>query len=130
MYLKFQPLSTKLSKSKRAFVVLQVDINLLTSTTPSDYAQTAFNNFQYKLFYLDISSASSIEMNLQDFRRLVLHSYYDLFSLCINNKTIDAVVIDCCAAYADLIIARDKYLYGLLTVVSGLAVCVKSKQML
>ncbi|KAJ8719147.1 hypothetical protein PYW07_016703 [Mythimna separata] len=48
----------------------KVDVNLLTSTTPSDYVQTSFNNFQYKLFFLDISSASSIEMNLQDFRRM------------------------------------------------------------
>lgn len=48
----------------------KVDINLLTSTTPSEYATTSFNSFQYKLFYLDISGASSIEMNLQDFRRM------------------------------------------------------------
>ncbi|CAH0674102.1 unnamed protein product [Spodoptera exigua] len=48
----------------------KVDINLLTSTPTSDYGMQSFNNFQYKLFYLDISSASSIEMNLQDFRRM------------------------------------------------------------
>ncbi|XP_026747027.1 chaoptin-like isoform X1 [Trichoplusia ni] len=48
----------------------KVDINLLTSSTPSEYSTSSFNNFQYKLFYLDISSASSIEMSLQDFRRM------------------------------------------------------------
>ncbi|XP_075975754.1 leucine rich repeat containing G protein-coupled receptor chaoptin isoform X2 [Anticarsia gemmatalis] len=48
----------------------KVDINLLTSTSPSEYTMTSFNNFQYKLFYLDISGASSIEMSLQDFRRM------------------------------------------------------------
>ncbi|XP_037296903.1 chaoptin isoform X2 [Manduca sexta] len=48
----------------------KVDINLLTSTTPSDFSPASFNNFQYKLFYLDISGANSIEMTLQDVRRM------------------------------------------------------------
>lgn len=63
-------------------LLFQVDVNQLTSTTPSEYATTAFNNFQYKLFYLDISSASSIEMSLQDFRRLVRFIY--IYSLSVS----------------------------------------------
>ncbi|KAG7309738.1 hypothetical protein JYU34_004236 [Plutella xylostella] len=48
----------------------RVDINLLSMSTPSDYAQSSFSNFQYKLFYLDVSGASSIDMTLQDVRRM------------------------------------------------------------
>ncbi|XP_049693119.2 chaoptin isoform X2 [Helicoverpa armigera] len=59
----------------------KVDVNLLTSTTPSEYSTTSFNNFQYKLFYLDISSASSIEMSLQDFRRMRSLRYLSISKL-------------------------------------------------
>ncbi|RVE54580.1 hypothetical protein evm_000701 [Chilo suppressalis] len=48
----------------------KVDINLLATNTPTDYAMTAFNNFQYKLFFLDVSGANSMEMGLQDVRRM------------------------------------------------------------
>ncbi|KAJ2947575.1 hypothetical protein O0L34_g17368 [Tuta absoluta] len=52
----------------------KVDITLLTSNSPSeyvsDYGQSSFSNFQYKLFSLDISGAASIEMSLQDVRRM------------------------------------------------------------
>ncbi|XP_026759596.1 chaoptin isoform X2 [Galleria mellonella] len=48
----------------------KVDINLLASNIPSEYAQLSFNNFQYRLFNLDISGSSSIEMSLQDIRRM------------------------------------------------------------
>ncbi|XP_053605406.1 chaoptin isoform X2 [Plodia interpunctella] len=48
----------------------RVDMNLLTSNYPSEYPQSGFNNFQYKLFSLDISGTSPMEMSLQDFRRM------------------------------------------------------------
>ncbi|CAB3222289.1 unnamed protein product [Arctia plantaginis] len=48
----------------------KVDVNVLTSSSPSEYAMASISTFQYKLFYLDISGASSIEANLQDFRRM------------------------------------------------------------
>ncbi|KAM3959736.1 leucine rich repeat containing G protein-coupled receptor chaoptin [Aphomia sociella] len=48
----------------------KVDINLLATNVPSEYGQMSFNNFQYRLFNLDISGASSIEMSLQDIRRM------------------------------------------------------------
>ncbi|XP_013188195.1 chaoptin isoform X2 [Amyelois transitella] len=48
----------------------RVDMNLLTSNIPAEYAQSGFNNFQYKLFSLDISGTSPMEMSLQDFRRM------------------------------------------------------------
>ncbi|XP_063392648.1 chaoptin isoform X1 [Cydia fagiglandana] len=48
----------------------KVDINLIATNTPSEFSQANFNNFQYKLFYLDVSGASSIEMSIQDVRRM------------------------------------------------------------
>ncbi|XP_072949975.1 chaoptin isoform X2 [Epargyreus clarus] len=48
----------------------KVDTNLLSSNIPSEYSITSFNNFQYKLFYLDISGSSSMEMTLQDIRKM------------------------------------------------------------
>ncbi|KAL4716304.1 hypothetical protein ACJJTC_014784 [Scirpophaga incertulas] len=49
----------------------KVDINLLaTNTAPADYSMNTFNNFQYKLFSLDVSGDNSIEMSLQDVRRM------------------------------------------------------------
>ncbi|KAI8420728.1 hypothetical protein MSG28_007951 [Choristoneura fumiferana] len=48
----------------------KVDINLIATNIPSEYSQISFNNFQYKLFYLDVSGASSIDMSLQDVRSM------------------------------------------------------------
>ncbi|XP_059058531.1 chaoptin [Achroia grisella] len=48
----------------------KVDINLLSTNIPSEYGQLSFNNFQYRLFNLDISGSTSIEMSLQDIRRM------------------------------------------------------------
>ncbi|XP_047532172.1 chaoptin isoform X2 [Vanessa atalanta] len=49
----------------------KVDTNLLATNNPSEYSTTpSVNNFQYKLFYLDISGSSSLEMSLQDVRRM------------------------------------------------------------
>ncbi|XP_047517537.1 chaoptin isoform X2 [Pieris napi] len=48
----------------------KVDTNLLSTGNPSDFSVTSVNNFQYKLFYLDISGSSPIEMSLQDIRRM------------------------------------------------------------
>ncbi|XP_047997382.1 chaoptin isoform X2 [Leguminivora glycinivorella] len=48
----------------------KVDTNLIATNTPSEFSQANFNNFQYKLFYLDVSGASSIQMSLQDVRRM------------------------------------------------------------
>ncbi|XP_023941108.2 chaoptin isoform X5 [Bicyclus anynana] len=48
----------------------KVDTNLLATNNPPDQFQSpAVNNFQYKLFFLDISGSSSLEMSLQDVRR-------------------------------------------------------------
>ncbi|XP_039750194.1 chaoptin isoform X3 [Pararge aegeria] len=48
----------------------KVDTNLLATNNPPDQFQSpAFNNFQFKLFFLDISGSSSLEMSLQDVRR-------------------------------------------------------------
>ncbi|XP_038217334.1 chaoptin isoform X2 [Zerene cesonia] len=48
----------------------KIDSNLLATGNPSDFSVTSVNNFQYKLFYLDISGSSPIEMSLQDIRRM------------------------------------------------------------
>ncbi|XP_045449309.1 chaoptin [Melitaea cinxia] len=48
----------------------KVDTNLLATNNPSEYSTPSGNNFQYKLFYLDISGSSSLEMSLQDVRRM------------------------------------------------------------
>ncbi|XP_026333455.1 chaoptin isoform X2 [Hyposmocoma kahamanoa] len=50
----------------------RIDISHLVSTTPSEYLSTSqhLTNFQYKLFSLDLSGASSIEMSLQDVRKM------------------------------------------------------------
>ncbi|CAH2085309.1 unnamed protein product [Euphydryas editha] len=48
----------------------KVDTNLLATYNPSEYSSPSINNFQYKLFYLDISGSSSLEMSLQDVRRM------------------------------------------------------------
>ncbi|XP_028159952.1 chaoptin isoform X5 [Ostrinia furnacalis] len=48
----------------------KVDINTLATNTPTEYEVTSYNNFQHKLFSLDVSGASSIEMSLQDVRRM------------------------------------------------------------
>ncbi|XP_041988835.1 chaoptin isoform X3 [Aricia agestis] len=47
----------------------KVDTNLLATNYPSEYSLPSVNNFQYKLFHLDISGTSSLEMSLQDVRR-------------------------------------------------------------
>ncbi|XP_050680157.1 chaoptin [Leptidea sinapis] len=47
----------------------KVDTNLLSAAHPSDFSG-AVNSFQYKLFFLDISGSSPIEMSLQDIRRM------------------------------------------------------------
>ncbi|XP_045767709.1 chaoptin isoform X5 [Maniola jurtina] len=48
----------------------KVDTNLLaTNSPPEQYQSPAVNHFQYKLFFLDISGSSSLEMSLQDVRR-------------------------------------------------------------
>lgn len=44
-------------------------VNSLNSPFDYQYA-TSYNNFQYKLNYLDMSGASSVEMTLQDVRRM------------------------------------------------------------
>lgn len=59
----------------------KVDINLLTTNTPSEFQQPSFNNFQYKLFSLDISGANSIEMSIQDVRRMRSLRYLSLGKL-------------------------------------------------
>ncbi|XP_045767708.1 chaoptin isoform X4 [Maniola jurtina] len=49
----------------------KVDTNLLaTNSPPEQYQSPAVNHFQYKLFFLDISGSSSLEMSLQDVRRM------------------------------------------------------------
>ncbi|CAH0723585.1 unnamed protein product, partial [Brenthis ino] len=48
----------------------KVDTNLLSSNSPSEYGMQVTNSFQYKLFFLDISGSSSLEMTLQDVRRM------------------------------------------------------------
>nr|XP_034828865.1 chaoptin-like [Maniola hyperantus] len=49
----------------------RVDTNLLaTNSPPEQYQSPAVNHFQYKLFFLDISGSSSLEMSLQDVRRM------------------------------------------------------------
>ncbi|XP_037867501.1 chaoptin isoform X1 [Bombyx mori] len=48
----------------------KVDISLLTTNMPSEYQQSAFNSFQYRLFSLDVSGANSIEISLQDAKRM------------------------------------------------------------
>ncbi|KAL0881866.1 hypothetical protein ABMA27_001638 [Loxostege sticticalis] len=48
----------------------RVDINTLATNNPGEYEITSYNNFQHKLFSLDVSGASSIEMSLQDVRRM------------------------------------------------------------
>ncbi|XP_061383908.1 chaoptin isoform X2 [Danaus plexippus] len=48
----------------------KVDTNLLATNNPSEYSTPSINNFQYKLFFLDISGSSSLEISLQDVRRM------------------------------------------------------------
>ncbi|XP_045535328.1 chaoptin isoform X2 [Papilio machaon] len=48
----------------------KVDSNLLSTNNPSEFTPTTFNNFQYKLFSLDISGSSSLETSLQDIRKM------------------------------------------------------------
>ncbi|CAH2040712.1 unnamed protein product, partial [Iphiclides podalirius] len=48
----------------------KVDTNLLTTNNPSEFTPTSFSNFQYKLFFLDISGSSSLETSLQDIRKM------------------------------------------------------------
>ncbi|KPJ13206.1 Chaoptin [Papilio machaon] len=48
----------------------KVDSNLLSTNNPSEFTPTTFNNFQYKLFSLDISDSSSLETSLQDIRKM------------------------------------------------------------